>query len=167
MFTPLPTMKSILLAIALVFAQCEATAAPSTEVSVERLLELMNARATIEQSYALTEKMMRGMAQQSIGPRPLTDAEVKSLDSTVSKAVALMKEEMNWDKLKPEFVRLYVKTFTEEELNALIEFYGSPTGQAFIRKMPAIIQGSMEISQSQMKRLMPKMMRIVQESARQ
>jgi len=167
MFTPSPPMKSIVLAIAFVLAQFEATAAPPTEVSVERLLDLMNARATIEQSYAQTERMMRGMAQQSIGSRPLTDAEVRSLDSTVSKTVALMKSEMSWEKLKPEFVRLYVNTFTEEELNSLIEFYGSPTGQAFIRKMPAIIQGSMEISQSQMKRLMPQMMKIVQESARQ
>ena len=160
-------MKTLLTLLLLLLLQSETIAAPPTEASVENLLELMNAKATLEQSYEQTEKIMRGMAQQAAGPRPLTEKEAKSLDTVVAKTLALMKMEMNWETLKPSFVRLYMNTFNQEELDGLASFYGSTAGQAFIKKMPEIIRGSMEISQAQMKTLMPKLMQIVQESSKQ
>lgn len=140
-----------------------AAAAPASEESVLHLLDLMNAHAVVEQSYDRVEKMMRSVALQSVD-HPLSAAETRALDTVVSKSMALMRQEMTWGKLLPLYVKLYQKTFDQDELDGLVQFYSSPAGQAFVRKMPLIIQGSLEISQTLMQGLMPRMMEIVKES---
>ena len=158
-------MKTFTVALALSLAHLTALAAPATEASVERLLDAMNARGVVDNSHTQVEKMMRSMALQAMGGRQPSEQQQKSLDITVSKTMALMREEFTWDKLKPDFVKLYVTTFEQEEIDSLVAFYGSPAGQAFVRKMPIVMQKSMEVSQAQMQRLMPRMMKIIEESA--
>ena len=57
-------------------------------------------------------------------------------------------------------------THPQKEIDSLVAFYSSPAGQAFIRKMPIVLQKSMEITQAQMQRLLPRMKKIAEESAR-
>lgn len=63
------------------------------------------------------------------------------------------------DKMMPKVlhgtVEIMAEDFTAEELRGMLGFYRSPTGQAVLRKMPAITQQSMRLSLS----LMPQMMR--------
>jgi hypothetical protein len=44
-------------------------------------------------------------------------------------------------------VPLYARHLTEAEIDALIEFYGSPIGQAILGKLPALMQDSMYLGQ--------------------
>lgn len=53
---------------------------------------------------------------------------------------------------------------TKVEIDGLIAFYASPAGQAFINKMPVVLQKSMAISQSLMQSLMPKMSAAMKEA---
>jgi uncharacterized protein len=126
----------------------------------------MNARETMEGSYAQVEKMMQGLAMQSMGGRSLTEQDQKAVNTTINKTMVLMKEEFTWEALKADFVKLYVSTFDQDEIDSLVAFYSSPTGQAFIRKMPILMQKSMELSQARMQQLLPRMMKIIQESVR-
>jgi uncharacterized protein len=158
-------MKTFTVALTLCLAHLTSFAAPATEASVERLLDAMNARGVVDNSHTQVEKMMRGMALQPMGGRQPSEQQQKSLDATVSKTMALMRDEFTWDKLKPDFVKLYVTTFDQEEIDSLVAFYSSPAGQAFVRKMPIVMQKSMEYSQAQMQRLMPRMMKIIEEAA--
>ena len=63
---------------------------------------------------------------------------------------AIVGEEMNlaYASRNGEFVRLtrdvYARNFTTAQLKDLVTFYSSETGQAFIEKMPAITQQSMQ-----------------------
>ena len=159
-------MKSVLLALTLISLHLPTFAAQPTEASVDRLLGLMNAGAMIEGSYNQVEKMMRDMAQQNAGNRQLSTAEQESLNRTVDRTMSLMREELTWDKMKPAFAKIYMETFDQEEIDGLVAFYGSAVGKSFIGKMPAVMQKSMEFSQTQLQRILPRMMKIVQESAR-
>lgn len=62
-----------------------------------------------------------------------------------------MHDEMSWAKMKPQYVRLYVETFDQDEVDGLLAFYATPAGQAMINKMPIV---------------MPKMMGVMQDSMR-
>ena len=59
--------------------------------------------------------------------------------------------------MKPLYVQLYRDTFEQEEVDGLLAFYASPTGQAFVNKMPMVMQKSMALSQSLMQSIIPKM----------
>ena len=157
-------MKRTLALVLATFVQVSAYAAPATEASVEQLLDVMNARQTLDSTYVQMERAVGGMMRQITNGRSLTERYQQALDAGVVKAMAFLKQEFNWDVLKADFVKLYVGTFDQSEIDGLLAFYRSPTGRAFIQKMPIVLQGSMEISQARMQALMPKLMQSLEDA---
>ena len=102
-------------------------------------------------SYANVDRLMRQSILPAYGEKPVTPAEQQQIDSTITKVMALMQDEMSWAKMKPQYVRLYVETFDQDEVDGLLAFYATPAGQAMINKMPIV---------------MPKMMGVMQDSMR-
>lgn len=141
-----------------------ACAAPATTESVETLLALTRTESMMDTVYGSMEQMMRQGMQQSLRGRTVSEEQQRVMDAVARKFVALAREEMNWGKMKPLYVRLYIDTFEQEEVDGLINFYQSPAGQAFVRKMPVVMQKSMAITQSQMQALFPKMRTAIEEA---
>ena len=75
------------------------------------------------------------------------------------KLVAIMAEEMSWEKMKDDFVAIYVKTYSEDEIRQINAFYRTPAGQAMIDKMPALLKASTAISQKYAQRMVERMQR--------
>ena len=76
-----------------------------------------------------------------------------------------MKELLDWKKLEPVYVRIYQKSFSQEEVDGMIAFYKTPAGQAVIGKMPAVMQNTMDEMQQMMTPVMQKMQRMQQDVA--
>jgi hypothetical protein len=53
-----------------------------------------------------------------------------------AKLTAVVMGELSWQKLEPDFAKLYAANYTAEQLDGLIAFYGSPLGQAVLAKTP-------------------------------
>lgn len=120
--------------------------------TVERLLEVMNAEAIIDGMYSQMDKMFVGVGQQ-LGVK---ESEQQIFDSYMKKVTAAMREEMTWEKLRGPMVDIYIKHYTEKEVNDLLAFYSTESGQSMIRKMPLVMQESMQISQTMLQGFMPK-----------
>jgi len=149
-------MRKFLIFSALVIA-CNAHATPASQESVENLLVATKIESKMELLYDSMEQMMRYGIKQSVDGKQLSPKQQQLLDSLPAKFAAIMREDFNWAKMKPMYVQLYCETFEEEEVQGLVDFYASPTGQAFVNKMPVVMQKSMALSQSMMQSLMPKM----------
>ena len=67
-----------------------------------------------------------------------------------------------WEQIKPDIVRMYVETFDETEVAALVEFYSSEPGRAYVAKMPALRQRMMKFGQLQAEILQPKLQEVVE-----
>jgi uncharacterized protein len=67
--------------------------------------------------------------------------------------------------LRPLYVQVYQETFTQEEIDGLIAFYESPTGIAFVEKMPVVMQKSMSMMQSRMAPMMEKVRAVMKQTA--
>jgi hypothetical protein len=52
--------------------------------------------------------------------------------------VSAVKDELAWSKIEPEIVSVYVKTFSQKEINDMITFYSSPSGQSVANKLPLV-----------------------------
>ena len=119
-----------------------AHAEPATDASIERLMTLTQVERSVEGMYSHLEQMSRAAAFEAAG-RQLTPEEQARFDARREKMMAAVREEVSWARMKPAYVKLYRDAFSEEELRGAIAFYESPAGQAFMQKMPAVMEGAM------------------------
>ncbi len=77
------------------------------------------------------------------------------LESYTARANQALDSTIGWEKIKPEMVKLYTDTFTEQELKDLVKFYQSPLGKKVLEKMPAVTQQSAQITQQKLESAVP------------
>lgn len=63
------------------------------------------------------------------------------------------------DELEDLIVPIYEKHFTDEELDAMLEFYQTPAGRSMLSKMPAVMQESIAVGQEWGQRLAEEIVR--------
>jgi uncharacterized protein len=127
-----------------------AFAVPVSTESVEKLLALTQVEKLLVSVRAQTDQMVTTTTTRMLDGRQASPEERKRMADFQARAIAGMREEMSWEKLKPLYVQIYVETFSQEEIDGLIAFYESPAGQAYIAKMPMVAQKSMAIMQERM-----------------
>lgn len=132
---------------ALAFA-VSAHAAPPTESSVEDLLAITQTEKVMESFFTNFEGSMRQGMAAAVQGKPLTEEQQRVLEAAPRKFVAVLREEMSWENMRPLYVRIYQENFTQEEIDGLVAFYRTLAGSAFIAKMPMVMQKSTEMMQS-------------------
>lgn len=108
---------------------------------------------------------MNNSLQKALQGKTPTPSEQKVINKKQERMTALIKEELDWNKLEPMYIRLYKESFTQVEVDGILEFYKAPAGQANINKMPILMQKTMGEMQGMMGGLMPKLQKIQQEFA--
>jgi uncharacterized protein len=149
-------MRSLLAITAAAFIHLQAHALPASQESVEALLTITKTESMMDSMYGGVEQAMRQGMKESLQGKPVSAEQQRMLDAVPPKFMAVMRQEFNWSKMKPLYVQLYRETFEQEEIDGLVAFYKSSAGQAFVNKMPVVMQKSITIAQSQMQALMPK-----------
>ena len=152
-------MRHALFAAALavsVFAASPAGATPPTEAQVDKLMETMDMRRTLDDMFTQMDAMGASMGQQMLG-EDATPEQRASMRDIIARQQASMRKVMSWDTLGPIYRRVYAKLFTAEEIEAMTAFYGSETGRGIMRKMPQAIQLSMEEMQPIMRTMIADM----------
>lgn len=149
-------IRSTVFAIAIaVLAPTAAQAEPAKPETVEELLAVTRAQSMIESVYQSMDNTMQTNLGQAMAQMPGDAAEKQAyVDSVSRKMVGIMREELNWDTLKPMYLRIYGESFSQEELVGLLDFYKTPAGQAAISKMPLVMQKTMAELQQRMGALM-------------
>lgn len=123
-----------------------ATASPAQDASdaqVDKLLEVMRARQTLDAVLPQVEASQRQMVEQMSATKPLTPEQRAQLDRLLRKSMAGIRQAMAWEKMGPLYRDIYRRTFTAEDMDAMIGFYGSPAGQKLLDKMPQLMQNTM------------------------
>jgi uncharacterized protein len=71
---------------------------------------------------------------------------------------------LNWDALLPIYLRTYRDSFTQDEIDGVNKFYKSAAGQAYVKKLPLVMQNVMGEMQGIIKPLQEKMLAIQKEA---
>ena len=103
-----------------------------------------------------------GMMQQMLGVK-LNAEQQKSLDQLNGKLNSVLMNALGWEKLEPEYTRMYAAAFTEQEMDDILAFYKSSTGRAMIEKSPMLLTESSKIAQQRMAVAMPEIQKLVKE----
>jgi hypothetical protein len=148
-----------LLAIGVVQAQ---EASPS-DASIRELLDVTHAAKLIDSMQGQMHGMFEQMVDGALGHAP--DAQERQiLQRQEAKMENLMKRQFTWSKFEPMVADIYRKSFSQKEINDLLAFYKSPSGQAVIAKMPVVMQQSMVSMQTVMKQILPQVQQIGRET---
>ncbi|WP_407353650.1 DUF2059 domain-containing protein [Luteimonas sp. R10] len=136
MFRPLALLV-LLLAAPQAFAQ------PASQAQVDRLLEVMRAQETVDAMLPQVRASQQQMIAQLTAGQDLSEADRAELDAVIARSNERIAETLSWETLEPLYRDIYAKTFTGEDMDAMIDFYGSPAGQKLLDKMPQLMQNTM------------------------
>jgi len=159
-------LPAVLLAAALAFSP-SVQAAPPSDASINQFLELSKAGKLLDSVWAQMDGFMKSNLREVTKGKPLSADEQAIMDRQQARMMAIMKDELSWDKLKVGFVQVYRETFTQEEMDGIIAFYQSPAGQAFVDKQPALMKNTMALMQQRMGPIMQKIQQMTEATAKE
>jgi hypothetical protein len=136
-------MKRILVASLIAACSLVSHAAAPSQQSVELLLNLVQVEKIMDSVRPQIQGLMKSSMDQALAGKKPTAEEQKVLDRYVARSSEIMGETLTPELMKSINLQLYSKYFTQEEVDGMIAFYQSPTGQSMIAKMPQLMQGVM------------------------
>jgi len=93
-------------------------------------------------------KQMLERAQATIKTQTTRQATAPADKAAIEEKISpILSQQLSWEQLKPQFVKVYADTYTEEELDAILAFYKSPAGQAWFAKSAEVGNKSRQITQ--------------------
>lgn len=162
-------LPAILLTSALslaLLAAAPAQAAPPTDAQVDKLMQTMNyermKREIVQQMNASTQGMAEAMAGTKLSP-----AQRQSLQRSMDKMMARADQMLAWENVAPIYHKVYRDTFQANEVQAMIDFYGTPEGRSILEKMPKAMGQTMQEMQPLMKKMFEQIQQDLQKDIRQ
>lgn len=116
--------------------------APATKEDIQRYLEVMHSREMMAKMVdAMSAPMHKMFHDQFLKdkdklPPDFEERMTRMMDDTL--------KSFPWDQMLDSMIPVYQKHLTKGDVDALVAFYGSATGQKILRDMPAIMQEAMQ-----------------------
>jgi hypothetical protein len=151
------------LVIALGLLAGPARAAPPSPESVDRLMVVMQVQSQLETTYAQVLPAMQSSMRQTLATQLKSDEAARLFDAVLPRVNALLLEQLSWARLKPDFARIYAETYSQDEIDGLIAFYGGPLGAALISKMPQLLNRSIQLMQERMGPMLQQVAQVTKE----
>jgi uncharacterized protein len=162
-------MKSLRTAIFLALAFSPATLLRADETSqkaaAEEMLQTMHMDAMMA---GIRTKQRDALAGMMVGflPKNISADETAKMQKIQMKMMDYIYDQLSWEKLKPEFLQIYVETFSEAELRELTAFYKTSLGQKLLEKTPELTAKAMQVSQKHIMAIMPEIQKMVTDAAK-
>jgi uncharacterized protein len=141
-------MKSVLLAVVLCLGLVPATfaqdvpSAPATREDIEHYLNVVHSQQMMQQILVgMTGPMHKMVHDQYLKNQDKLPADFEQRETRV---LDEMLQNMPFNDLMQAMVPVYQRHFTKGDVDALIAFYSSPTGQKMLRELPSIMSEAME-----------------------
>jgi hypothetical protein len=150
-------IRPLLLICLLMAGQAPAQEPMASEASIRDLLTASKTEKMLDGMWAQLDSLMETSMQESLAGQPLTLRQQAVIDDMRKEMLALMKDELSWSNYEPMMIDIYRNTFSESEIQGMLQFYRSPAGEAVLNKMPIVMQASMQAVQGRMAPLQAKM----------
>ncbi len=141
---------------------------PRQRALIEELLTLTNQEALFDQTMAITMSqisqnmptMMESIMGETANPEAIAQSQAM-MERVMGKILTGFQARISFQDIAEDvYYPLYAKNFNEAQLQDMIDFYNTPTGQHTIAVMPQLVQDSIGLTQQ---RIMPTMLEVLQE----
>ena len=142
-------LKSLLSACLLALSLCAGaqttvsiTPDAASKEDVKKLFDVMASREQMAQMMRQVFTQMRTLNREEVKKRhaDITEDDLARMDRDSEELI----KNFPLDEMLTDMDPIYQKHFTKSEIDALTAFYSSPTGQKFLREMPAVSAETMK-----------------------
>jgi hypothetical protein len=132
----------------------------ATPEQIQKLFELLKVRETTEtlMHVALQQAKENGMEMIRESIPDQTPEEQKNFSDMMDRLTGKLNHNINLDEMFAAMIPVYQKHLTKTDIDSIVAFYASPTGQHFLQEQPKIVQESTEALAPIQKRLMQQLM---------
>lgn len=139
----------LLIAACLVFVTSAAVAqqepagdAPATKQDILRLFDVMHNRDEVQKILEQVVQQMQTMNREQMKKRnpSITNEELARMDRDSQEIF----KNFPIDEMMNDMIPVYERHLTKSDVDAMINFYSSPTGQKLLREMPTIMSESIQ-----------------------
>jgi len=117
--------------------------APASKEDVEKYLETVHSHEMIQKMIdAMSQPMHQMIHDQYIKYKDILPADY---ETNTNQMMDQMMKDMPFDEMIQAMIPAYQKHFTKGDMDALVAFYSTSTGQKILREMPAILAESMGV----------------------
>lgn len=142
-------MKRTLLAAAIILAMCgyigaqqNPADAPATKEEIHKYLQVMHSRDMMTKvADAMSKPMHEMMHEQYLKDKDRLPAD---FEVRMNRMMDDMMKSFPWDEMLEAMVPVYQKHLTKGDVDALVAFYSTPTGQKLIKEIPEITGEAMQ-----------------------
>ncbi|MGB7844143.1 MAG: DUF2059 domain-containing protein [Candidatus Acidiferrum sp.] len=161
-------MKKLLCSTVLCLSLCAFSAAqqnpadaPASKEDIEKYLQVMHSKEMMTKMVDAMSKPMHEMVHQQY----LRDKERLPADfeARVNKIMDDQFKNFPWDEMLEAMVPVYQKHLTKGDVDALVAFYSTPTGQRLIQELPAITAEASQQMMPLLQKNMETMSKLVQD----
>lgn len=146
------SFKAMLCACLLALPGAAVASAASHRAAADRLLATLHART-------LYRATMRVMLDTQLEQHP----QLRPYKAVMAR---FFRRYMGYASIRPVVVNLYVKHFTEKELDRITAFYATPTGQKAARLMPQLERDGAEVGARRVRAHLGELRAMIQAEAR-
>jgi hypothetical protein len=115
--------------------------APASKEDVERYLDSMHYHDMMKQMMEAMTKPMHQMVHEQFLKQQ--DKLPPDFEAAMERDIDGMLDDMPMDEMMQAMVPIYQKHFTKGDIDALVAFYSSQTGQKMLRELPTITAEAM------------------------
>ena len=138
---------------------------PATSEQIQKLFAVMDVR---QQTHRMMESMvqqMQAMSAATIKQRypQVSGAELAKL-TKISQSIL---RDMPLDAMLDDMIPVYQKYLNQSDVDAMIDFYQSPTGKKLVNEMPQITQEAMQVSYRHMEKQVDAVMQRVEDTVKE
>jgi len=140
-----------LVAAAATLACSVAFSAPPSEAQVRQLLEVSRTKEMMEGVIRQqTATMPQQMVQHVLADKNPSPEEQAKFVAVLERGLASLEKSLSWEKMEPVFIKMHTEVFDADDVQAMLSFYQSPSGQKMLEKMPLLMQKMGETMQTMM-----------------
>ncbi len=133
----------------------------SKRTKIAELLTVLKVNQVPEQIISGANQQAEALGHREFGATETADQQ-KQVADLRQKVNTLISSAVDWKVMEPDFVAAYASVYTEPEIDGILAFYKSPSGQALLKNGPALVQKSSQIVQTRMTTIQPQLREIVQ-----
>jgi hypothetical protein len=148
--------SALLLALALCLPLAALADDASLHAKAQQLVAVLHTENLVQQVDTNLTREFSNAAGQTVGANPTPDQAAK-LAAFQKNIAGAIDQQLGWQAIGQDFVDLYAKSFTAEQMDAIIAFYQTPAGIAFLDKTPALNAQMTQLLQSKISIAQPKL----------
>jgi hypothetical protein len=157
---PLAILLIPLILAAPSLAQASSVDIPAGRDDIEKLFEVMQIRQQMRLVLDSVKKQQSELVHDTMKKRypDITDLELARIDDLMAETM----KDFPVDGMLDDMIPVYQKHLTKPDVDAMISFYSSPTGQKILREMPAMTSEGMQAAYGRLQKQIEAMMDRVQ-----